>query len=180
MSDQRQALHELVEQASEEHLPELLDLLNRFLRPLEFPVNSEIITFSPVAPGMADEELSEEAEIERKRQYLTWETHLESRSSQIIREHRMRTKQRLGMGDEILAGRGSQSVSIGAGDVVELNSNWLEGTVRNSLSTFSLQGQEIIVFETTEISEPESALIFKARVLTPKGEAKGELKAPLR
>jgi hypothetical protein len=55
-----------------------------------------------------------------------------------------------------------------------MSRNWLEGAVRNSLGTFSLHEHDIIVYETTEISEPQSALIFNARVRRPKGEAKGE------
>jgi hypothetical protein len=49
------------------------------------------------------------------------------------------------------------------------------GPRQHRLRTFYLQEQEIITFERVQVSEAGSELIYTRPVLTPMGEAEGEL-----
>jgi hypothetical protein len=99
MRDDRQTLHELVEQAPEEDLPRLVDLVNRFLHPLDFPLGGEGITFYPKEPGTP---ASEPDEMEQQRRFLLWEAHSESRWNQLLRQQHRRVVERLGLDQESL------------------------------------------------------------------------------
>jgi hypothetical protein len=57
-------------------------------------------------------------------------------------------------------------------------SEWQAGSRRDRLRIFHLQGQEVILFERAQVSETGSELLYTLRVLTPHGEAEGELRLP--
>jgi hypothetical protein len=175
MRDYRQTLHELVEQAPEEDLPQLVDLMKRFLHPLDFPLQGEVITFVPKEPGTP---ASEPDEIEQRRRTLLWEAHSGSRWNQLVRQQRRRAVERLGLDLESLGMPRGGGSSGGSNDTVEQWSDWQAGSRRHRLRTFYLQGQEVITFERAQVSETGSELIYTLRVLTPNGEAEGEVRLP--
>ena len=76
MTDQRKALHDQVEQAREEDIDFLVDLINRFLHPLESPASQSIV-FDPVPPGS-----KAAAEIEEQRQHAL--SRFRARKSEMI------------------------------------------------------------------------------------------------
>jgi hypothetical protein len=176
MSDDRKALHELVDQAPEEALPRLLAWLTRLLYPSESSGASEMITFFPTEPGTADPEATSEAEREWRERF-TAEADLD-RTSEWVEQRVLRAVERLGLSRESLGRPLGQSASGTAESFLELQCDWQAGPRRHRLSTFYLEKQEIITFERAQVSEAGSELLYQVRVLTPKGEAEGELKVP--
>jgi hypothetical protein len=81
MTDQRKALHDQVEQAREEDIDHLIELINGFLHPLESPASQGIV-FEPVSPGS-----KAAAEIEQQRQRVLARLRAE-RSEMIYARHR--------------------------------------------------------------------------------------------
>ena len=66
MSDDRKALHELIDQAPEEALPRLFAWLTRLLHPPGSSEEGGMITFFPTEPGTTTPEPTDEAEKERR------------------------------------------------------------------------------------------------------------------
>src|SRR5437016_500215 len=73
--------------------------LNRFLHPLDFPLEGEGITFYPKEPGTP---ISEPDEIKQRRQALLWETHSDSHWNQLLRQQHLHAMERLGLDPESL------------------------------------------------------------------------------
>lgn len=165
MSDRRKALHDLIEEAREEDLPLLGELVARFQRPLDFPLEP-VNTASPQT-GPA-----------RRRQELILEAHLHARSTHLERQHTANTAKRLGIDPvriEFAAGGGS----IGNGDSVKMTRHWSEGSAFCRLNTFQVENQEIITFDKAKISDSGSEVIYKLRVLTANAESETDLNVPL-
>jgi hypothetical protein len=165
MSDRRKALHDLIEEAREEDLPLLRELIARFQRPLDFPLQP-VSTASP------------QTGLGRRQQELTMEAHLDARRTHLQRQHTTNTAKRLGIDPrriECAAGGGS----IGEGESVEMTRYWSEGSAFYRLNTFHLENQEIITFDKAKISDSGSEVVYKLRVLTAKTESETDLNVPL-
>jgi hypothetical protein len=165
MSDQRKALHDLIEEAREEDLPALGELVARFQRPLDFPLEQGSTSSLQTGPA-------------RRRQELILEAHGAARGSHVFRQHNANTAKRLGI-DPALIEFGAGSGSIGEGDSVEISRQWPEGPAFCRLNTFHLENQEIITFDKAEISNSGSEVIYKLRVVTAKAESETDLNVPL-
>ena len=111
MRDRRKALHDLIEEARDEDLPLLSELVARFQRPLDFPLQL-VSTASPqTAPA-------------RMRQELILETHMHARTTHLtgsITPHGETTRH--GTAWIEFAAGGS---SIGESDSVEMTRHWSE------------------------------------------------------
>ena len=165
MSDRRKALHDLIEEVREEDLPLLGELVARFQRPLDFPLQP-LSTASPQT-GPA-----------RRREELILEAHMHARSTHLERQHTANTAKRLGIDPariKFAAGGGS----IGEGDSVEMTRHWSEGSAFCRLNTFHVENQEIITFDQADISDSGSEVIYKLRVLTANAESETSLDVPL-
>lgn len=165
MSDQRKKLHDLIEEAREEDLPLLGELVARFQRPLDFPLRS--VSTDSLQTGPA-----------RRRQELILEAHMHARSTHLERQHTANTANRLGIDPariKFAAGGGS----IGEGDSVEMNRHWSDGSAVYRLNTFHVEGQEIITFDKAEISNSGPEVIYKLRVLTANAESETDLNVPI-
>ncbi len=165
MSDQRKALHDLIEEAREEDLPSLGELVARFQRPLDFPLQP--IPTASLQTGPA-----------RRRQELILEAQGAARGSHVFRQHNANTAKRLGI-DPALIEFGAGSGSIGEGDSVEISRQWPEGPAFYRLNTFHLESQEIITFDKAEISNAGSEVVYKLRVVTANAESETDLNVPL-
>src|SRR4051794_9521075 len=112
MRDRRKVLHDLIEEARDEDLPLLGELIARFQRPLDFPLQA----VSTAA--------SQESEPARKRQELLMEAHMHSRWTHLERQHIASTAKRLGLDPariEFSAGGAS-----GGGGKVQMTRHWSE------------------------------------------------------
>ena len=165
MSDRRKALHDLIEEARDEDLPLLRELVARFQRPLDFPLQ-------PVSA------VSPQTESVRRRQELIEEAHMRARSTHFERQHIANTAKRLGIEPARIefAGGGGSS---GSSDSVEMTRYWSEGSVYCRLNTFHVENQEIITFDKAKISNSGSELIYKLRVLTANAESETDVNVPL-
>ncbi len=164
MTHRRKTLHDLIDEAAEEDLPLLRELVARFQRPLEFPLKPAAIT-------------SGRTELERRRYELILEAHMHARYTEIERQHVAKTAERLGVDPariECAAGGGS----IGEHDKVEMVRDWCYGPVFYRLNTFHVENHEIITFEKATIPDSGSELIYKVRVLTANAESEAELNVP--
>lgn len=165
MRDRRKALHDLIEEARDEDLPLLSELVARFQRPLDFPLQP-VSTASPQT-GPA-----------RRRQDLILEVHMHGRTTHLKRRHNANTAKRLGIEPawiEFAAG-GS---SIGESDLVEMTRHWFEGSAVCHLHTFHVENYEIIAFDKASVSNSGPEVIYKLRVLTPNAESETDLNVPL-
>lgn len=165
MSDRSKELHDLIEEAREEDLPLLCELVARFQRPLEYALQPVGAASPQTGPA-------------ERRQELILEAHMHARSTHLNRQHIANTAKRLGIDPkriEFAAGGGS----IGEGDVVEMTRHWPEGSAFCRLNTFHVENQEIITFDRAEISNSGSELIYKLRVLTANAESETSLNVPL-
>jgi hypothetical protein len=106
MSDRRKALHDLIEQAREEDLPLLRELVARFQRPLEFPLR-------PVSAA------SPQTEAARRQQEMILEAHVHARWTYLERQHTANTAKRLGI-DPARVEFAAGGSSMGKGDSVEM------------------------------------------------------------
>jgi len=170
MTDQRKALHYQVEQAREEDIDPLVDLINRFLHPLESPASQQIV-FDPVPPGS-----KAAAEIEEQRQQAL--ARHSARQAEMITRSIGDTVTRLGI-DLNKIGEGRCSWSASRGKSGSFTCSWFEGVVFNRLSTFYLKEQQVVTFERCYISEAQPELIYKVRVLTPIADLEKELTVPI-
>ncbi|MBV8570093.1 MAG: hypothetical protein JO319_05745 [Acidobacteriaceae bacterium] len=164
MSDRRKALHDLIEEASEEDLPLLSELVARFQRPFDF-------LFQPVSTA------SPQTGTEQRRQELLLEAHMCARTTHLRRQHTASTAKRLGIDPariEFATGGGS----IGAGDSVRMTRHWSEGAAFCRLNTFDVESQEIITFDKAKISDSGREVVYKLRVLTAKNESETDLNVP--
>jgi hypothetical protein len=172
MTDRRQALHDLVEETREEDLPLLRELVGRFQRPLEFPVQA---VGSPVSEaGVVSTRSSDETNMEQRRQDLVLEAHMQARMSHLNEAHIAKVAKRLDLDPRWIAVAGG-GASIGEGDAVEISRHWFDGTAFIRLNTFYLEQQQIITFEKAEISNAGPDVIYKVRVLTPNADAEAQL-----
>jgi len=165
MSDRRKALHHLIDEAQSEDLPLLGELIARFQRPLDFPLQA-LSTASPQS-GTA-----------RRRQELLLEAHMHSRWTHLERQHTAKAAKRLGIDPariEFAAG----GASGGAGDAVQMTRHWSEQSAFCRLNTFHVENQEIITFDKAKISDSGSEVVYKLRVLTAKSESETDLNVPL-
>ena len=165
MSDRRKVLHDLIEEARDEDVPLLGELLARFQRPLDFPLQ-------PVRTG------STQTGPARGRQELILEAHMHARSTHLERQHTANTAKRLGLDPERInaaAGGGS----IGADDLVEMTRHWSEASAFCRVNTFHVENQEIITFDKAKISNSGSEAIYRLRVLTAKAESETDLNVPI-
>ncbi len=140
MSDQRKALHRLIEEARDEDLSLLAELVARFQRPLDFPL--EPASTVSLQTGQA-----------RRRQELILEAQSHARGSHAFRQHNAKTAKRLGI-DPALIESGAGSGSIGGGDVVEISRRWLEGPAFCRLNTFQMETREVITLDKSKIRIP--------------------------
>jgi len=170
MIDERKALHAEVEQVREEDIDCLVDLINRFLHPLESPASAGIV-FNPVPPGS-----EAAAEIEKQRQHAL--AQLRARKSEMITRSIGDTMTRLGI-DLDKIGEASYSSSTVHGRLVAFASSWFVVRVLNRLSTFYLKEQQVVTFERCHMSETKPELIYKVRVLTPVADVEKELTVPI-
>jgi len=165
MSDRRKALHDLIEGARGEDLPLLGELIARFQRPLDFPLQA-VSTASPQT-GPA-----------RRRQELLLEAHMHARWTHLERQHTANTAKRLGIDPariEFAAG----GASLGEGDAVQMTRHWSEESTFCRLNTFHVENQEIITFDKAKISDSGSEVVYKLRVLAAKTESETDLNVPL-
>lgn len=165
MSNRRKALHDLIEEALEEDLLLLGELVARFQHPLDVPLQPA--STASLQTGSA-----------RGRQELILEAHMHARSTHLERQHIAKTAKRLGIDPariEFAAGGGS----IVKGDSVEITRHWSEGSAFCRLNTFHLESQEIITFDKTSISNFGSEVVYNLRVLTANGESETDLNVPL-
>jgi len=88
--------------------------------------------------------------------------------------------ERLGVSIESLGTQTGQSASGTADGSMELRCEWRKGRIRHRINTFYIEREEIITLEIAQVSEAGSELLYKVRVLTPRGEAEGELTVPFR
>ena len=165
MSDQRKALHDLIEEAQDEDLPLLAELVARFQRPLDFALRP-VDTASP------------QDELERRRQELIVEAHSHARWTHLERQHNANTAKRLGI-DSTRIACAAGGGSMGDGDSVEITRHWSEGSAFCRLNTFHVENHEIITFDKAKISDSGSEVIYKLRVLTPIAESEADLNVPL-
>jgi hypothetical protein len=181
MRDDRQTLHDLVDQAPDEQLPRLLDLVSRFLHPVGSPSESESITFVPTTSRPVDPEAARRADIERRRRRLLGEGPFETSASRLVRQYLLPALGRLGLSEEnLIAYPGGYGGSVTAEGFQYIERHWQEETSRHRLSAFALQGQEIVTYKRAQISEAGTELLYRVRVLTPAHEAEFELHIPLR
>lgn len=159
MTDRKKALHDLIEQAREEDLPLLGELVARFQRPLEFPLQT--VNTASLQTGLV-----------RRRQELILEAHRLAERTHLERQHTAKTAKRLGLDAarmEFAAGSGS------IGGAVKMTRHWSEGSTYCRVNTFHVENQEIITFDRAQISNSGSELIYTLRVLTPKAESETDL-----
>ena len=169
MTEQRQALHDQVEQTREEEIDRLVGLINRFLHPLASPAPPRIV-FKPVPPGS-----KAAAEIEEQRQQAL--ARLRAEQSEIITRYIGQTVTRLGIDlGKIWEGRCSWQ---SGGKPEYFTCSWFEGRVFNRVSTFHLKERQVVTFERCHLSENQPELIYKVRVLTPAGDVEKELTVPI-
>ncbi len=164
MSNQRKVLHDLIDEAQEQDLPLLAELVARFQHPLE--------------PRKAARAAPPNSELTRRRQDLISEVHVDARTNHLFREHDARTAKRLGVDPSVIE-FGGGSGSIGESDEVEISRHWVKGQAVSRLNTFHLESQEIITFDKAEVSSSGSEIIYKLRVLTAKAESETELNVRL-
>ena len=165
MSDRRKALHDLIEEAPEGDLPFLRELLSRFQRPLDFPLQP----VSAASPQTASA---------RRWQDLILEADLHARYTFLEREHTATTARRLGIDPariEFAAGGGSS----GGGGLGSMTRHWSEDSALCHLNTFHVVNQEIITFDKAKVSDSGSEVIYKLRVLTANAESETDLNVPL-
>lgn len=165
MSDRRKALHDLIEEAREEDLPLLGELVARFQRPHDFPLQPVSTASLQTGPP-------------RRRQELILEAHMRARSAHLERRHTASTAKRLGI-DSARIKFAAGGSSIGEGDSVEITRHWSEGSAFCRLNTFHVESQEIITFDKANISNSGSEVIYKLRVLTANAESETDLNVPL-
>ena len=151
MSDRSKELHDLIEEAPEEDLPLLCELIARFQRPLDFAVQAAGAASPQTGPA-------------ERRQELILEAHIEARSTHLHGQHIANTAKRLGLDPKRIEFAGGGG-SIGEGDVVEMTRHWTEGSALCRLNTFHIENQEIITFDRAETSKSGSELIYNLRVL---------------
>ena len=165
MSDRRKALHDWIDEAREEDLPLLGELVARFQRPLDF-------LSQPVSIASAQSEAA------RRRQELILEAHMHARWAHLERQHIANTAKRLGIDSariEFAAGGSSG----GEGDSLEMTRHWSEGSASCRLNTFHIENQEIVTFDKANISNSGSELTYKLRVLTASAESETDVSVPL-
>jgi hypothetical protein len=165
MNDRRKALHDLIDEAREEDLSTLAELVVRFQRPLDFPLR-------PVNTASSQDERT------RRRQELIMEAHSQARWTHLARQHNANTAKRLGI-DSTRIDHAAGGGSMGGGDSVEMTRHWSEGSAFCRLNTFHIADQAIITFDKAEISNSGSEVIYKLRVLTPIAESEADLNVPL-
>lgn len=176
MKHDRQALHDLVDQAPEEALPRLLAEWTYTLFPPEPSGASGMITFFPNESGALDTEASRVAEFEQ-RPGLTVEADLEQLSNR-VEQQVARAIERLGIHPESLGTQTGQSAAGTTEGFLELRCDWQAGPRRHRLSTFYVEQQEVITFERIQLTESGSVLSYQVQVVTPTGEAEGALQIP--
>ena len=159
MTDERKALHDQVEQVREEDIDHLVDFINRFLNPSEWSGTSAGIVFHPVPPGS-----KAAAEIEKQRPHA--QSQFRAKQSEMIARSIGDAVTRLGIDLDNIA-EASYGSSTLRGKLVDFSSSWFVGRVFNRLSMFYLKEQQVVTFERCHISETQSELIYKVRVLTP-------------
>lgn len=166
----KERLHDQVEQAREEDIDCLAELMDRFLHPLESPASQRIV-FEPVPPGS-----KAAAEIEEQRQHAL--ARLRASQSEMITRYIGDTVTRLGI-DLNKIGEVPCSWSASGGKSADFTCSWFVGRVFNRLSMFHLKEQQIVTFEQCHISETQPELIYKIRVLTPIADLEKELTLPI-
>ena len=165
MSDPRKVLHDLIDEAREEDLPLLRELVARFQRPLDFPLQPVSI-----APP--------KTELVRRRHELIVEAHSNGRWTHLERQHIANTAKRLGIEPariEYAAGGGS----MGGDNSIEMTRYWSEGAAFCRLNTFDVENQKIITLDKAEIPGSGSEVAYKVRVLTAAAGSEAELNVPL-
>ena len=170
MNEQRRALHDQVEQVSEEEIDRLVGLINRFLHPLASPAPPRIV-FKPVSPGS-----KAAAEIEEQRQQAL--ARLRAERSEMITRSIGETVTRLGI-DLSKIGEGPCGWQASGAKPEYFTCNWFEGRVFNRVSTFHLKERQVVTFERCHLSETQPELIYKVRVLTAAGDVEKELTVPI-
>jgi hypothetical protein len=177
MSDDRRALHELVDQAPEEVLPHLLGWLTDLLHPSESSEVGGLITFFPTEAETTDPAATSEAEIER---LPPLPAGADLGMAGRVEQDLARALGRLGVRPESLGMQVGQSASGTREGFLELQCDWQAGLRRrHRLGTLYLEKQEIITLERVQVSEGGAQLDYRIRVLTPAGEEAGEFRIPL-
>src|SRR5438270_1961949 len=128
MGDDRQALHDLVDQAPEEALPHLRAWLTRLLSPSEPPEGIGLITFFRNEPGTTDPEAMSATE----RAALTAMVDLAHRSDS-VEQVVLRTLERLGLSRDSLGRPTGQNASGTAEGFWEVQCDWQDGSRRHRL-----------------------------------------------
>ena len=165
MSDQSKKLHDLIEQAREEDLPLLSELVARFQRPLDFATKP-----APTA-------LPQSRPAERRQDEILL-AHLHARTTHLIWQHMARTAERLGIKPERIE-MTAGGASIGANDAVQMTRHWRETSTFCRLNTFHVEDQEVITFDRSGVSNSGSELTYKVSVLTHIGESETSLNIPI-
>ena len=177
MSDDRQAVHELVDQAPEEVLPYLLGWLTELLHPSESSAAESLITFFPTEAETIDAAATSETENEPLPP-LPAEAD-RGRVDQVDQDL-ARALARLGVRPESLGMPVGQSASGTREGFLELHCDWQAGPRRrHRLGTLYLEKQEIITLERVQVSEGRAQVEYRIRVLTRAGEEDGEFRIPL-
>ena len=164
MSDQRSALNQLIEEAREEDLPSLRELLSRFQAPLDFPLQP------PATRSL-------QSDAQQARQELILGAHMRARWAHLERQHTARIAKRLRIDPERIeysAGGGS----TGENGAVDMTRYWSEESTVCHLNTFSVDNHEIITFDRAGVSESGAELNYKVRVLTPDAESEADFNVP--
>ena len=170
MTEERKALHDLVDETPEEDIDDLLEFVNRLLHPSESPASQGIV-FERVPAG------SQEAdELEERRRHMLAD--FKARQADMIARSIGDTVDRLGIDlNDITDGLASWSGS--GGKPTEFSCRWTTARVLNRLGIFDLNKQRVVTFDRCHISETRRELIYKVRVLTPTAESEKELTVPI-